>query len=521
MNTPSLALWKLAKSFSRNEKLFFKRNYSVLSRKSYFIHLKLFDAIVAQRKYDEEALIRKLSPAINRKNLAFQKHYLYTQLCNCLIEYENRNNIEQKIYKDIQLIRIKRKRGLIREALPLWEKTMNKARKVELFSMSQLLKREFEKMILFGNARISYDDLHTSFSSNIMTYDAYAEMITLRDVYTEALLLKRKAHFDFDDKLETEIRQLYKKIENKKEGLLSRSFWYRHYTRMCHATLLYLLQDIPSSLSYIKDAVQDWWDNKRFIETEAEHYTELLYMVNYAGIMHRSFDYVESVFNDPVNNMIRDEVHQANFEAIKYLALNKVYNKTARYNDVKRLVNHMKIKYAGWEPLLNADLNRTLCLSLGIACFVLDNYAESLQYTRRGITYFRDGTRTEQISMAYLFLLLIVYNMDNPKLFDAQYKSTYSYFHRRGKVHSFEKIIPHCLHEAYYLNSYKERSVIFKKAIDQLDQYKGNEVQKQVLNIFNFYGWLSSQVQRLSYKEYVQKKHAEESAESKRPSLSF
>ncbi|MEK7224260.1 MAG: hypothetical protein AAB221_01070, partial [Bacteroidota bacterium] len=211
MNTPSLALWKLAKSFSRNEKLFFKRNYSVLSRKSYFIHLKLFDAIVAQRKYDEEALIRKLSPAINRKNLAFQKHYLYTQLCNCLIEYENRNNIEQKIYKDIQLIRIKRKRGLIREALPLWEKTMNKARKVELFSMSQLLKREFEKMILFGNARISYDDLHTSFSSNIMTYDAYAEMITLRDVYTEALLLKRKAHFDFDDKLETEIRQLYKK----------------------------------------------------------------------------------------------------------------------------------------------------------------------------------------------------------------------------------------------------------------------------------------------------------------------
>lgn len=519
MNASSLILWKLARSLSRNEKLYFKRNYSGLALKNYPIHLKLFDAIVKQKEYDENAIIKKLSPAVNKKNLAFQKHYLYNQLCNCLIDYENRDNIEQKIYKDIQLIRIKRKRGLIREALPLWEKTMSKARKVELFSMSQLLKREFEKMILFGNARISYDDLHTSFSSNIMTYDAYAEMITLRDVYTETLLLKRKAHFDFDEKLEKEIRLLYKRIENKKEGLESRSFWYRHYTRMCHGTLLYLLQDIPASLAYIKDAVADWRENKRFIETEAEHYTELLYMVNYAGIMHRSFEYVESVFNDPINDLIADEVHRANFEAIKYLALNKIYNKTARYNDVKKLVNYMKHKYADWEPLLNADLNRTLCLSLGIACFVLDNFTEALQYTRRAVTYFRDGTREEQISMAYLFLLLIIYNMNNSKLFDAQYKSTYNYFHRRGKVHSFEKIIPHCLQEAYYLGSYKEKCIVFQKAINNLEALKSNEIQKQVLNIFNFHGWLDSQVQRISYKEYVQKRYAAEGADKKLSSL--
>ena len=116
--------------------------------------------------------------------------------------------MEQEIYKNIQLIRINRKKGLMNEALALWEKTMNKARKVELFAMSQLLKKEFEKMILFSSVQVKYDDLHSLFRSNIMTYDDYAEMITLRDLYTEVIMLKRKAHFDFDDSHENEIKQL-------------------------------------------------------------------------------------------------------------------------------------------------------------------------------------------------------------------------------------------------------------------------------------------------------------------------
>ena len=92
-------------------------------------------------------------------------------------------------------------------------------------------------------------------------------------------------------------------------------------------------------------AVEDWWQHKNFIETDTEHYIELLYMVNYVGVMQGAYDYVELVFNDKVNGQIGDEVQQAHFEAIKYLALNKVYNKTARYGEVAKLVGNMKTKF--------------------------------------------------------------------------------------------------------------------------------------------------------------------------------
>ena len=176
----------------------------------------------------------------------------------------------------------------------------------------------------------------------------------------------------------------------------------------------------------------------------------------------------------------------------------------------------MKSKYAKWESLLNAELNRTLCFSLGISCFVMDNYTESLQFTKRGVTYFKDGTREEQFIFANLFLLLILFNMNNTKLFDAQYKSTYTYFYKKSrtlknaKSNSFEKILMHCFHDTFYLTSYKEKSKVFQKAVEDLELTQHTEVQKQTFSIFNFHGWLLSQIQRISYKQYVQKKYSGE-----------
>ena len=520
MNTTSSELWRLIQSMNRNEKLFFKKKFSGDPNRKATLYLELFNAMAAQKKYDENSLLQQLAPVISKKNIAFQKHYLHRQVCNCLVEYNNRDNVEQEIYRDIQLLRITRKKGLLNEALLLWEKTINRARKVELFSMIQLLKKEFENLILFSNARVGYDDLHTLFRSNIITYDEYAEMISLRDLYTEILMLKRKAHFDFDDELKKEIEQLLQKIALRKHGLQSRSFWFRHYTRMCHATLYYLSHVADASLSLIRDAVTDWWENRDFIETDTEHYIELLYMVNYAGIMHGSFEYVEFVFNHPANELIEEEGQKAHFEAVKYLALNKVYNKTARYGEVSKLVRNMKTKYIKWEPLLSAELNRSVCFSLGIACFVLDRYTESLQFIKRGTTYFKDGTRPEQFIFANLFLLLVLYNMNNAKLFDAQHKSTYSFFYkkagpggskRRPRTSSLQKTLMDCLQETFYLTGGKEKRRLFQQAVDELELNRDNEVQEHTLNIFNFHGWLLSQVQRISYKEYVQKKYADES----------
>jgi hypothetical protein len=506
LKSSSSSLWQLIKSLSGPEKTFFKRNFSGGKLSGEKLYLKLFDALAMQKEYSEPALLKKFAPEINKKNFAFQKHYLQTQVCDALVQYYSRNNVYQEIYKQIQLIRVYRKKGLLDEAHTIWKKTVEKARQTESFAMLNLLKTEFEKMLLFSSTHISYDEFYLLFRKNAISYPEYADMITLRDIYTETILLKKKSHFDIDDELRLKIEQLLSQVSKYENATVSPSFWFRHYYYLSKATLLYLLNDIPGSFKLLQSAISDWKNNSHFIRMNGEFYIELLYMINYTGILNGSFSYVTSVFNDKLTAQIEDAVQRANFEAIKYLALNKIHNKTAHYEDVKKLIANMKTQYQQWEPLLNADMNRTVNLSLGIASFVLEQYSDALYYTKRAVTWFKDGTREEQFAVAYILLLLITYNMNNSRLFDAQYRTTYNYFYKKKKKHPFETALVQCLHRSFYMTDSKSKVKEYEKALLVFEQNKEDQVQQMAFNIFNYPGWLISKVQRISYRQYVEKK---------------
>lgn len=506
MKSSSDFLWQLIRTLKSSEKLYFKRNFASRQQGSKQLYLKLFDAIAAQKKYNESAILKKFGPAINKKNIAFQKHYLQRQVCEAIAQYDNRNTIGGDLYNQILLIRLLRKKGLMEEAHSIWKKAVAKARASELYPKLNLLKTEFEKMVLSSNLDTSFDELHSVFKGHIITYNEYAEMITLRDIYTEVLLLKRKAHFDLDDDLKKRIASMLNivnRINTKQHG---QSFWFRHYYRLSKATLLYLSNDISGSMTLLEQALIDWKKNTGFIKKDAEFYIELLYMINYAGILHGDYKFVTDSFNDPINELIQDPVQRANFEAIKYLAFNKIYNKTARYNDVKKLVQFMKTRYRTWEPLLNADLNRTINFSLGIACFVLEQFDDALYFVKRGNTYFKDGTREEHTSIANILLLLITYSMDNNRLFESQYRATYTYFYKRKKKHPFETALVHCLQHCFYMQDKKSRIKEYEKTLQVFDKNKDDNVQQMNVSIFNYPGWLMSKVQNIPYRKYVENK---------------
>lgn len=504
MKTASDFLWRLVHSLSSKEKLFFKRNFTAAHPPIKRLYLQLFDAVASQKKYDQPAIIKKFSPLLTKKNIAFQKHYLQRQICDALLLYESRRQAGTDIYRQIQLIRLYRKKGLPEEAHAIWKKAVIGARNSESFALLNLLKSEFEKLILFGSPQVKYDELHSIFKNKLITYGEYAGMISLRDIYTEILLLKRKAHYDMDDLLKQKIILLEQQLNGFTPPEQIRSFWYCHYYRMSKATLLYLTGDIASSLLQLQQVFDDWKKNSRHFATHGEYYVELLYMINYAGILHGSYEYVTKVFNDPINERITELLQRANFEAIKYLALNKIYNKTARYNEVRRLIGFMKDRYLHWEPLLNADLNRTACLSMGIGFFVLEQYDDALYFVKKGITWFRNGARDEHAAIAHILLLLITYSMNNSRLFDSEYRSTYAYFYKRKKKHPFETALVQCLHRTFYMKGMKARAEEYNKALEIFEQNREDVVQQMAFSIFNYPGWLMSRVQRISYRQFME-----------------
>lgn len=112
-----------------------------------------------RKKYNEAELLKKFQPALNKKNIAFQKNYLQKQVCESLIFYEYQRNEEYEIIRLRLLIRLYRRKGLLDEALLLWKKAIQLARKAESFALSSLLKAEFEKMLLISGSHTSYGEL--------------------------------------------------------------------------------------------------------------------------------------------------------------------------------------------------------------------------------------------------------------------------------------------------------------------------------------------------------------------------
>lgn len=498
-------IWRFVHAMSSGEKLFFKRNFSGAASDKQPLHLQLFDAIASQKKYNEDAILKKCAPALHAKNIAYQRHYLHQQLCEALLTYDSRKNAGDDLYRMIQLVRLYRKKGLLEEAHATWKKAVPLARSLESFAMLNLLKTEFEKMVLFSSLHTSYDELFSIFGEKVMSYETYAEMITLRDIYTDTLLLKRKAHYDIDEALSEKIYSLLENIGRCTPPSANQSFWYGHYYRMSRAVLLYLLGEIKVSLELLQEVLSDWKKNNRFLSSHGEYYIEVLYMINYAGILQGSYDYVRTVFNDPLNKLLDEPIQRANFEAIKYLALNKILNKTARYDEVKKLVTQMKNRYLSWEPLLNADLNRTVNLSLGIGFFVLEQYNDALYFTKRGIQWFRDGVRDEHTPVARILLLLISYSMNDSSLFDSEYRSTHAYFLKRKKKQPFETALVQCLHRTFYMKDSRKKAEEYKKALEVFEANDTNSVQQMSVSIFNYPGWLKSRVERISYRQLVER----------------
>lgn len=506
MKTPSAFIWQLIKSLSRNERLFFKRNFIPVTGTGAQLYSRLFDAIAAQKEYNEKALLEKFKPALNKKNIAFQKHYLQKQICDALVQYDGIKDQGPDIYASIQLIRIYRKKGLYDEAFTIWKKAVELARSREAFAMLNLLKTEFEKMVIFSPPHSDHDELLSIFKQNVITYTEYAELITLRDIYTESLLLKKKTHFGQDKDLLETIQTLLDRVNRTDTANQGHSFWFRHYYLMSKATLLYLLNDVSGSLLILKEHFSNWKKKENFAGTHGEFYIELLDMINYAGILHGEYDYVTAVFNDPLNQQLTERSQRAYFEVIRFLALNKIYNKTARYDEVEKLLVVMKAKYAAWEPSLNEELNSTLNFSLGVGSFALEQYDDALFFTKRAISVFPEGTRDEHNVVGQLLLLLITWCLNNPRLFDAQYRVTYQFFYKRKKKQVFETALFQCLHHSFYMTENKPKNEAFKKALVLFDENSGNTVQQRAFAIFNFPGWLQSRIQRMSYRQYVEKK---------------
>ena len=124
------SLAKLIKSMSKSEKRHFKLFAQSFSKKD-SVYIQLFDAIDKQAEYDEAILIKKLKI----KHFSVSKKYLFDNILKALRLYHAENNLLFQIVENLQNITLLRHRGMIKEAIKIYEKTYEQLHNNHIYTL--------------------------------------------------------------------------------------------------------------------------------------------------------------------------------------------------------------------------------------------------------------------------------------------------------------------------------------------------------------------------------------------------
>ncbi|MES2621677.1 MAG: hypothetical protein V4615_12575 [Bacteroidota bacterium] len=138
--TGSDELYRLIHSLSSSEKGYFQK-YAQRHTTKGTAHLKLFNAIATQKKFEEASLKKKL------KNYPVVKVHLYEMLTDALLIYNRHTHPHISLLNQMQKIHLLFIKGMYAEAISVIEKARKQSREMELFPLEQYLHRlHFEMM---------------------------------------------------------------------------------------------------------------------------------------------------------------------------------------------------------------------------------------------------------------------------------------------------------------------------------------------------------------------------------------
>jgi hypothetical protein len=146
MKPASLTLFELINTLSSSEKRYLKLGFT--DKKSE--HLKLFDAIVKQQQYDEEALKKQYSESRFAKNLPVYKAYLYKYILNKLDGFHEKGEAAS-VFECIRFAELLMQKKLVKQAAGQLKKAQKLALKFGLSDMLLVVTRMQQEILAQGN----------------------------------------------------------------------------------------------------------------------------------------------------------------------------------------------------------------------------------------------------------------------------------------------------------------------------------------------------------------------------------
>ncbi|MEO8822553.1 MAG: hypothetical protein ABI366_03185 [Ginsengibacter sp.] len=504
----SLDIFHLVKGLSSSEKSYYSKMAKRHSDQNTSLHLKLFKLLDESEEPDEDELCKALGIE-NKIHFSGLKTYLYKDILNTIVFKEKNNSIDTQLYFLQDQIRMLREKGLVFLAHKLCRKAINLADKYEKYQTLILLLHLQNRVLEYKDYKQFKDTTDSIFSLLEETIAAQIAFAENKFIYEKVRNITSRSWLPITSEELVEIKNAKLLLEKVKPGKIHRpliNLFYLNTLALCQ----YMLHENNHCGDTCEKIYELWTSNSHLISENAPLFINSFNTNCYNNFIFKNIDHAKENLKAYLHlekTHIKSEYYTKQFEIIQFNTELKIYLKTARYDQVKIMLdNKSKEIFSYLFSILSPVEQLSVLSSICISYFIMEQWQDSEALLLHIKEQNRQINREDILHFSLLFHLLILYEEKEMQRFESALQAAYQFLYARKKLRPFERQLMLFLKRLSAAISKKNARELIPQFLKQLDKYRGNSHTNLYFLYFNYYGWLESKLLEISYKDYVSQK---------------
>ena len=505
MKKSSDFLYRLIKSLRRSEKRYFSlfANRHVIGKQNEY--LQFYEAIVKQKEADEAKLKAQFP-----KNFARAKNHLQNLVLESLAEQHATKFTQEVVKKQHHQVKILFQKGFYKECERLLERTINKVRKEQMFSMELLL---------------------LELKQDIVTQIKSSDLITIEQIYSEIdeclqglnrrnhywILLHRIYGFYFKYSQARSSEKLAELTTLMQHPLLEESEsekapWELLYYLDIYAIYHFIKGEIESSFACGERLIRVMETNEDLIRLNRTKYFSLLVNhltdcleLNKHDAFKKGLPKLKAL---PSNRIFTDlphlpsqVFHQATILELNYMISNGKFDEAIA--QIPTLAQQLKT----YEADIALDYLVVIYKQFTYLYLVHAQFEQAIEWNQRLMENGIENDNQQLISLANITNLLIHYELGNFRLLEHLIQSSNRFYRKQQtsqNAFQVEKTFVQFLKKLMNVPNRSEQKAIFQKLKKVMMAFKNDAFETVTFEEYNLFEWVESKIQGRSFRALLE-----------------
>ena len=500
-------LFQLIKSLSKSEKRFFKiysERHVIGERNNY---VRLFDALDRQKKYNEQAILKKFANEKFIRRLAVAKAYLYDLILKSMNMYHAQNSIDAQIRELLGNVQFLYEKSLYSQADKLVNKVKKMVNDYEKWSfLVEILRWQKKLLDAQSYSQIAENELQELHETYRLLLD---KLLNINDFW---LLQSKLQHYHTHKGMignATELEEIKALIshdllqnEEQAQSYEAKLLFYKIY-----ASYYFMVRDFAKCYEYSKKLVVLIEQSPELLQVEPMLYVHsvnnLLNMAAPMGKADESIYYLDSL------QKMRNEkkfnyslaVQIKLFQAYYYH--NLIQCSQGHFEQGLILTNEMENELKTYREHIDTMGLVMLCFYAFQVCFGAADFAYAHLWLQRILAQDISEVRQDIYHFTKILLLITVYEMNDSALLRSTIISVYRFLYTQKANYQLDKLILAFLRQLTDIKNDIELKAMFIQLLQDLELLKQNNFERKVFAYFDFIAWTKSKIKGESFAKSI------------------